>query len=143
MSNKNIHCKLAPKQFTCQKFAKKKKLLYSLTDLFHYFSLMTRVLNSGDFKTTIASGVTLVDMYADWCGPCQRLAPIVEELSHEYDGKATITKLDVDASGDIAQEFGVMSIPTILIFKDGQLVDKSVGLASKEDLSALLNKHTA
>lgn len=104
---------------------------------------MTRVLTSSDFAATIASGVTLVDMYADWCGPCQRLAPIVEELSHEFEGKATITKLDVDASGDISQQFGVMSIPTILIFKDGQLVDKTVGLASKEDLSSLLNKHIA
>lgn len=102
---------------------------------------MTRILTSADFKTTIASGVTLVDMYADWCGPCQRIAPIVEELAHEYEGKANITKLDVDASGDIAQEFGVMSIPTILIFKDGQLVDKSVGLADKESLVALLGKH--
>ncbi len=122
---------------------RKKKLLYSLTDLFYYFSFMTRILTSSDFAATIASGVTLVDMYADWCGPCQRLAPIVEELSHEFEGKATITKLDVDASGDISQQFGVMSIPTILIFKDGQLVDKTVGLASKEDLSSLLNKHIA
>ena len=79
---------------------------------------MTRILTSADFDSTIANGVTLVDMYADWYGPCQRLAPIVEELSHDYEGKATITKLDVDASGDISAKFGVMSIPTILIFKD-------------------------
>jgi thioredoxin 1 len=104
---------------------------------------MTRVLTSADFDATIAHGVTLVDMYADWCGPCQRLAPIVEELSHDYNGKATITKLDVDASGDISAKFGVMSIPTILIFKDGQLVDKTVGLQSKEDLIAVLDKHLA
>jgi thioredoxin 1 len=112
-------------------------------DLFHYFSFMTRVLTSADFASTIASGVTLVDMYADWCGPCQRIAPIVEELAHEYEGKANITKLDVDASGDIAQQFGVMSIPTILIFKDGQLVDKTVGLSDKESLVGLLSKHLA
>ncbi len=104
---------------------------------------MTRVLTSADFASTIASGVTLVDMYADWCGPCQRIAPIVEELAHEYEGKANITKLDVDASGDIAQQFGVMSIPTILIFKDGQLVDKTVGLSDKESLVELLSKHLA
>ncbi len=104
---------------------------------------MTRVLTSADFTSTIASGVTLVDMYADWCGPCQRIAPIVEELAHEYEGKANITKLDVDASGDIAQQFGVMSIPTILIFKDGQLVDKTVGLSDKESLVGLLSKHLA
>jgi len=104
---------------------------------------MTRVLTSADFTSTIASGVTLVDMYADWCGPCQRIAPIIEELAHEYEGKANITKLDVDASGDIAQQFGVMSIPTILIFKDGQLVDKTVGLSDKESLVGLLSKHLA
>lgn len=104
---------------------------------------MTRVLTSADFASTIASGVTLVDMYADWCGPCQRIAPIVEELAHEYEGKANICKLDVDASGDIAQQFGVMSIPTILIFKDGQLVDKTVGLSDKESLVGLLSKHLA
>lgn len=104
---------------------------------------MTRVLNSADFKSTIASGVTLVDMYADWCGPCQAIAPIVEELSHEYSGKANITKVDVDASPEIAQEFGIMGIPAVLIFKDGQLVDKSVGLVGKEELSGLLNKHLA
>lgn len=104
---------------------------------------MTKILTSADFASTIASGVTLVDMYADWCGPCQRIAPIIEELAHEYEGKANITKLDVDASGDIAQQFGVMSIPTILIFKDGQLVDKTVGLSDKESLVGLLSKHLA
>jgi len=82
-------------------------------------------------------------MYADWCGPCQALAPIVAELATDYEGKANITKLDVDASSDIAGEFGVMSIPTILVFKDGELVDKTVGLQSKEDLSAILDKHIA
>ncbi len=102
---------------------------------------MTQLLTSADFHSTIASGVTLVDLYADWCGPCQAIAPIVEELSKEYEGKATIAKLDVDASWDIAQEFGVMSIPTLLIFKDGELVEKSIGLQSKSDLSALLDKH--
>lgn len=104
---------------------------------------MTRVLTSADFTSTIASGVTLVDMYADWCGPCQRIAPIIEELSHEYEGRANITKLDVDASGDIAQQYGVMSIPTLLVFKNGQLVDKTVGLSDKESLVELLNKHLA
>jgi hypothetical protein len=71
--------------------------------ILHYF-YMTRILTSSDFASTIASGVTLVDMYADWCGPCQAIAPVIEELAHEYEGKANITKLDVDASGDIAQQ---------------------------------------
>ena len=92
---------------------------------------MTRVLTSADFASTIASGVTLVDMYADWCGPCQRIAPIIEELAHEYEGKANITKLDVDASGDIAQQFGVMSIPTLILFKNGQVEAVKMGLLTK------------
>lgn len=104
---------------------------------------MTRVLTSADFDSTIATGVTLVDMYADWCGPCQALAPIVEELSNKYNWKANITKLDVDASGDIAQRYRVMSIPTILFFKDGQMVGKTVGLQPKENLENELNKHLA
>ncbi|MCB9806881.1 thioredoxin [Candidatus Peribacteria bacterium] len=104
---------------------------------------MARMLTSADFDSAIASGVTLVDMYAVWCGPCQAIAPIIEELSHEYEGRANITKLDVDASGDIAQRYGVMSIPTLLVFKDGQLVDKTVGLQSKESLTALLDKNLA
>ena len=104
---------------------------------------MTKVLTSADFDATIATGVTLVDMYAVWCGPCQAIAPVIEELSHEFEGKAQVTKLDVDVSGDIAQRYGVMSIPTILVFKDGQLVDKTVGLSDKASLVALLNKNLA
>lgn len=112
-------------------------------DLFFIYLFMTKVLTSSDFDTTIATGVTLVDMYADWCGPCQAIAPTIAELAHEYEGKAQVTKLDVDASGDIAQRYGVMSIPTILVFRDGQLVDKTVGLSDKASLVALLNKNLA
>lgn len=104
---------------------------------------MTKILTSADFDSTIATGVTLVDMYAVWCGPCQAIAPVIEELAHEFEGKAQVTKLDVDVSGDIAQRYGVMSIPTILVFKDGQLVDKTVGLSDKASLVALLNKNLA
>jgi len=104
---------------------------------------MTKIVTSADFEATIASGVTLVDMYADWCGPCQRLAPIVEDLASDYEGKANICKLNVDDSNDIATKFGVMSIPTILIFKDGKLVEKAVGLQEKEHLASLLDKHLA
>lgn len=104
---------------------------------------MTKVLTSSDFDAAIATGVTLVDMYAVWCGPCQAIAPVIEELAHEFEGKAQVTKLDVDVSGDIAQRYGVMSIPTILVFRDGQLVDKTVGLSDKASLVALLNKNLA
>ena len=102
---------------------------------------MTKILTTANFKASIASGVTLVDLYADWCGPCQRIAPIVEDLAKEYDGKANITKLDVDASPEVAEEFGVLGIPTLLIFKDGELVEKMVGVQDKDALVAGIEKH--
>ena len=79
-------------------------------------------------------GVALVDFWAEWCGPCRLIGPGVEDLSKEYDGKATIGKLNVDDNREIAAQYGIMSIPTLLIFKDGQIVDKHVGVASKGDL---------
>lgn len=104
---------------------------------------MTQVLTSADFTSTIASGVTLVDFYADWCGPCQQMLPVIDELATLYAGRANITKVDVDMSGDIAWQFGIMSIPTLLIFKDGELVEKIIGLQSIEVLQGLIDKHIA
>lgn len=104
---------------------------------------MAHVLTSSDFDSTIALGVTLVDFYADWCGPCQRLIPIIDDLAKMYEGRANICKLDVDASGEIAQRYGIMSIPTILLFKDGQLVEKVIGIQSEGDLVTMLDKHLA
>lgn len=79
----------------------------------------------------------MVDFFAEWCGPCKMLAPIVEELSKEMDGKWKIGKCNVDESQAISQKYGVQSIPTILFFKNGEVVDKAVGFQSKE---ALLEK---
>jgi len=104
---------------------------------------MAHVLTSADFDSTIASGVTLVDFYADWCGPCQRLLPVIDDMARSYEGRANICKVDVDMSGDIAGKFGIMSIPTLLLFKDGQLVEKVVGLQSPEQLTDLVDKHLA
>lgn len=81
----------------------------------------------------------LVDFYADWCGPCKMIAPIVEQLAGEYEGKVKIGKLDVDASGVTAQTYRVMSIPTLLIFKNGEVVDTIVGAVPKNQLEAKLN----
>ncbi|MCB0486702.1 MAG: thioredoxin [Flavobacteriaceae bacterium] len=84
----------------------------------------------------------LVDFWAAWCGPCRMLAPIVEELNSEYDGKAVIAKVDVDSNQEFAAKYGVRNIPTVLIFKGGDVVDKQVGVAPKsvytEKLEALL-----
>ena len=76
----------------------------------------------------------LVDFYADWCGPCKALAPLIEELSAEYDGKIKIGKLNVDENPEYASKYGVMSIPTLMFFKGGEIVSQSAGFQSKEIL---------
>lgn len=81
----------------------------------------------------------VVDLWATWCGPCRQIAPIVSELANEYDGKLVVGKCDVEENDDIAMEFGVRNIPTILFFKDGELVDKFVGAASKATLQEKFN----
>ncbi|MFD2615086.1 thioredoxin [Paenibacillus gansuensis] len=95
-------------------------------------------LTKDTFKDTIASGTTLVDFWAPWCGPCKIQLPIVEELAEELKGQANITKVNVDDQPELASEYGIMSIPTLLIFKDGELQNKLVGLQSKESLAAKL-----
>lgn len=102
---------------------------------------MATVLTNDSFDASIASGVSLVDFYADWCGPCQAIAPVLDELATEMEGKANIFKVDVDASGELGAKFGVMSIPTMLVFKDGEMVDKTVGAGSKQDIVELISKH--
>lgn len=80
----------------------------------------------------------LVDFWATWCGPCRMLAPVVEEIAEEYDGKVKVCKVNVDEEEDLAIRFGVSSIPTLLVFKNGELVDTSVGFATKEQIEAML-----
>lgn len=83
----------------------------------------------------------LVDFWADWCGPCKMIAPVLEELSTELDGRLTIGKLDVDDNQNTAFAFGVMSIPTLLLFKNGEPVDRIVGFQPKPALKNRLEKH--
>lgn len=96
---------------------------------------MIQYLNKDNFlKELSEERVTLVDFYADWCGPCQAIHPVLEELSAEFDGRATITKVDVDKEPGLAGIFNVRSIPTMVLFKDGEPVDVLVGLQSKGEL---------
>ena len=95
-------------------------------------------LTSENFDV-IKEGVTLVDFWAPWCGPCRMIAPIIEELANDYEGKAKICKVNTDEAQDLAVQFGVRSIPTILFFKDGELKAQLIGAQSKQIIADKLN----
>ncbi|MBI4394503.1 MAG: thioredoxin [Euryarchaeota archaeon] len=98
-------------------------------------------LTDGDFETKVkANKVVLVDFYADWCGPCRIMEPYVQELAREWSGKALVAKLDVDANPATAMRFGVMSIPTTIVFRDGRPIAQMVGAQPKRNLEAALKK---
>lgn len=97
--------------------------------------------NSETFKeATQKPGVMLVDFWATWCGPCRMIAPAIEQLSAEYEGKAVVGKIDVDQCPDLAQQFGVMSIPTVVILKDGKEIARKVGAMPKSAYAAALDE---
>lgn len=100
-------------------------------------------LTSTNFQTTVATGVTLVDFWAEWCPPCRAIAPIVDQLVTEYNGKATIAKINVDNERELAEKFSVMNIPTLIILKDGQEFDRIIGATSKDNLMRALDKALA
>jgi len=83
----------------------------------------------------------VVDFWAQWCGPCRAVGPIMDELASEYEGKVKIAKLNVDEEGELAEKFRIMSIPTIMVYKNGEMVEKVIGAKSKSDFSAMIDKH--
>ncbi|MBU0906180.1 MAG: thioredoxin [Planococcaceae bacterium] len=93
------------------------------------------------FSNEISNGLVLVDFWAPWCGPCKMIAPVLEELDGEMSETVKIVKVDVDENQETASNFGIMSIPTLVLFKDGQPVDKVVGFQPKEALAQLVQKH--
>lgn len=96
---------------------------------------MTREITDASFKSVLAEGKpVVVDCWAPWCGPCRMMSPIVDELAQEYQDKVIIGKLNVDENEEICSTFGIMSIPTILFFKNGELVNRQVGACRKTDL---------
>ena len=100
-----------------------------------------KTFTDGDFDDQTKTGVVLVDFWAEWCGTCRRIAPIVDELAALFDGRATIGKMNVDENPAVPQRFMVRGIPTLLLFKNGDLKETIVGLKPKEELAQLVEKH--
>tara|TARA_B100001113_G_C21061251_1_gene601260 strand:+ start:449 stop:769 length:321 start_codon:yes stop_codon:yes gene_type:complete len=99
-------------------------------------------ITDSNFNDILSKNKTvLIDFWAEWCGPCRMIAPMIEELAGEYEGKAIIGKLDVDSNQESSVKFGVRSIPTLLVFKDGELVDRHVGAVPKETLSKSIDSN--
>ena len=103
---------------------------------------MAIAVNDSNFEEVVlkAEHPVLVDFWAEWCGPCKLMLPIVEEISKEFEGKITVAKVDVDSSQGTAAKFGIRNIPTILFFKGGSVVDKQVGAVPKNSLVEKINK---
>lgn len=101
---------------------------------------MATIITDQNFADQVlkAKVPVMVDFFAEWCGPCKMIAPVVEELAEEYEGKALVVKMNVDESMDTAQTYGIMSIPTLVFFKDGKEVDRSVGAMPKEAMAEKL-----
>lgn len=101
---------------------------------------MAQTINTNNFEALVATGKPIVlDFGATWCGPCKRLAPIIEEVAKDYDGRAIVGKCDVEEDEDLAMRFGVRNIPTVVFLKDGQEVDRSVGLVPRAVLEEKIN----
>jgi thioredoxin 1 len=100
-------------------------------------------ITDGSFESSVLqAGIpTVVDFWAVWCGPCKMIAPVLEEIAREYEGKLQVAKMDVDHNGESAMKYGVMSIPTLILFKGGQPVERIVGFMPKEKLLARLKPH--
>lgn len=103
--------------------------------------MATVAVTDATFDTEVKNSdiPVVVDFWAEWCGPCRMIAPMIEELANDYDGKAVIGKLDVDNNQESSVKFGVRSIPTLLVFKDGEMVDRHVGAVPKETLSSSID----
>jgi thioredoxin 1 len=105
--------------------------------------ILTLTDDNFDEEVKKVSGLLLVDFWAAWCGPCKMIAPSLEQLAGEMAGRATVAKVNVDENGDVANRFGIRSIPTLMIFKEGRVVDQIVGALPKEQIRRMVEKHIA
>jgi thioredoxin 1 len=106
-------------------------------------TIVTLTKTNFDQEVLKSSTPVLVDFWAEWCGPCKMVAPILDELASEYEGKVKIGKVNIDEHQDLATEYGIRAIPTLLLFKDGQVTDQIVGLRSKRDFKTKLDRVAA
>ena len=103
---------------------------------------MAQHFTSETFEQAIAGDKpVLVDFWATWCGPCRMIAPVIEDVAAEFEGRAVVGKVDVDEEPGLAQRFGVMSIPTLIVIKGGKVVEQAVGARGKADVAAMINRH--
>lgn len=103
---------------------------------------MMEHFNRESFDKAIAGDKpVLVDFFATWCGPCRMVAPFIEQLAAEYEGRAVVGKVDVDEAAELAQRYGVMSIPTLIVLKGGKVVEQAVGARGKADIAAMIERH--
>jgi thioredoxin 1 len=99
-----------------------------------------KILNESNFDTETSTGTTLVDFYADWCGPCRMLSPIIESVADSLSGQVNVVKVDVDKSPNLARRFNVKGIPTLLVVKDGNVVNRKTGMGTREQLLEFVTK---
>ena len=100
-----------------------------------------KTVTDSNFDDTIKEGLVLVDFWAPWCGPCRMLAPAVDALAEDFNGRATVAKMDVDENPNVPSRFAIRGIPTLLLFKGGEVAETVVGVRSKEDLAKMIERH--
>ena len=98
-------------------------------------------LDDNNFKEVTASGLTLVDVKTEWCNPCKQLSPIIDQISTDYEGRVTVGKLDADESRETVAELGVRNIPTIILYKDGEVIERLAGAVNRDTITSMIEKY--
>ena len=102
---------------------------------------MVKKISAEEFKSEVSSGVAVIDFSATWCGPCQRVAPVLEDVSNEFDGKVNFFNVDIDDNADLAEEYNITNIPALLLMKDGESQEIQVGFQPKENLCKFIEQY--